>query len=100
MQIKNGGSLEVNGAHAGKTGHTSEVWTSGSAGGGGGIVHILAKRVFITTGAVSLTPGNSTGCANEETASPGYLSIRGLFEASIKCYLAKRATTILEYCYA
>ncbi|KAL9976357.1 hypothetical protein ACROYT_G013651 [Oculina patagonica] len=76
VQIKNGGSLEVNGAHAGKIGHSPAVWSEGAAGGGGGIVHILAKRVFITTGSISLAPGNSTGCENKERTSPGYLSIR------------------------
>ncbi|XP_020610919.1 uncharacterized protein LOC110049468 isoform X2 [Orbicella faveolata] len=76
VQVKNGGSLEVNGAHAGQTGHTQANWTSGSAGGAGGIVHILASGVFLSSGSISLKPGNSTGCTNVDRASPGFLSIR------------------------
>jgi len=80
VQVKNGGSLEVNGTHAGKTGHTQAGWTEGSAGGAGGIVHILANGVFLSSGSVSLKPGNSTGCTNQDRASPGFLLIRGLLE--------------------
>lgn len=83
VQVKNGGSLEVNGAHAGKTGHTQAGWTEGSAGGAGGIVHILASGVFLSFGSISLKPGNSTGCANVDKASPGFLSIRGLLDILI-----------------
>lgn len=78
VQVKNGGSLEVNGAHAGKTGNAQAIWPAGSAGGAGGIVHILANGVFLSSGSISLIPGNSTGCSNKDRASPGFLSIRGL----------------------
>lgn len=74
VQVKNGGSLEVNGAHAGKTGNKP----AGSAGGAGGIVHILANGVFLSSGSISLIPGNSTGCSDKDRAFPGFLSIRGL----------------------
>ncbi|XP_022794237.1 uncharacterized protein LOC111332998 [Stylophora pistillata] len=76
VRIINAGSLEVNGAHAGKNGNTSPVWEKGSAGGAGGIVDILANKVFIATGSILLMPGNSTGCVNQTTASPGFLTIR------------------------
>ena len=89
VQVKNGGSLEVNGAHAGKTGHTQAGWTEGSAGGAGGIVHILASGVFLSFGSISLKPGNSTGCANVAKASPGFLSIRGLLDILITDALDK-----------
>ena len=89
VQVKNGGSLEVNGAHAGTRGHTQAVWTAGSAGGAGGIVRILASGIFLSSGSISLKPGNSTGCANEDRASPGFLLIGGLLENSIKYYVAK-----------
>lgn len=79
MYIKNGGSLEVNGAHAGKSGNVGPVWTAGTAGGAGGIVHILSTKGFISSNSISLTPGNSTGCANNDKASPGFLLIKGLF---------------------
>ena len=89
VQVKNGGSLEVNGAHAGKTGHTQAKWTDGSAGGAGGIVHILASGVLLSSGSISLKPGNSTGCENFDKASPGFLSIRGLLDTSFKYYVTQ-----------
>ena len=81
VRIINAGSLEVNGAHAGKNGNTSPVWEKGSAGGAGGIVDILANKIFIATGSILLMPGNSTGCVNQTTASPGFLTIRGLLKS-------------------
>lgn len=89
VQVKNGGSIEVNGAHAGQTGHTQARWTKGSAGGAGGIVHILASGVLLSSGSISLKPGNSTGCANVNKASPGFLSIRGLLNTSFKYYVTQ-----------
>jgi len=87
VQVKNGGSLEVNGAHAGKTGHAPAGWINGSAGGAGGIVHILANGVFLSSGSIALKPGNSTGCTNKDRASPGFLLIRGLLKTSITMYM-------------
>ena len=84
VRIIDGGSLEVNGAHAGKNGNIYPVWEKGSAGGGGGIVDILANKVFISTGSILLMPGNSTGCSNQTTASPGFLTIRGMLKSIIE----------------
>lgn len=84
VHIIDGGSLEVNGAHAGKNGNIHPVWEKGSAGGGGGIVDILANKVFISTGSILLMPGNSTGCSNQTTSSPGFLTIRGMLKPIIE----------------
>ena len=69
----------MNGAHAGKTGNAGPAWAEGTAGGAGGIVHILARNGFISANSISLRAGNSTNCANKDKAFPGFLLIKGLF---------------------